>query len=171
MGLFVATTYFNLGWPANTKHAFRPDYPAPFSSTDFFFGKDPALESILAGRVKPIEAILRKEGVDGVLDYVERITYSWTFHSDEMSAPVSESSLNSLGYDLMGDGRSDEAIKLFELNTRLFPQSGNTWDSLAEACMKNGDREKAITYYKKSLEIDPSNENAVQMLERLQANQ
>jgi tetratricopeptide (TPR) repeat protein len=171
IGLFVATTYFNLGWPANTKHAFQPDYPAPFSSTDFFSGKDPALESILAGRAKPIETILRQEGIDGVLDYVERITYSWPFHSDEMSAAVSESSLNSLGYDLMGDGRSDEAIKLFELNTRLFPQSGNAWDSLAEGHMNRGDREKAILYYRKSLEIDPSNSSAAQILESLQADQ
>jgi tetratricopeptide (TPR) repeat protein len=169
MGLYVATTYFNLGWPASTKHAFQPDYPAPFSSADFFSGRDPALESILAGRAKPIEIILREEGVDGVLDYVQRVTYPWPFHSDEMGPAVSESSLNSLGYDLVGDGRSDEAIKLFELNTRLFPQSGNTWDSLAEAYMNNGDHEKAILYFKKSLKIDPSNDNAVRMLERLKA--
>lgn len=171
IGVFVATTYFNRGWPANTKYAFQPDYPAPFNSGDFFAGRDPAMDSILAGRVKPIETILQEEGVDGVLDYVERTTHPWPFHSDEMTASVSESSLNSLGYDLMGDGRLDEAIKLLELNTRLFPQSGNTWDSLAEGYMNKGDRKMAIIYYKKSLEIDPSNENAAQMLERLEAEQ
>lgn len=169
--LYVATTYFNLGWPANTKYAFQPDYPAPFSSGEFFAGKDPALESILEGKAKPIETILQEEGADGVLDYIERITRSWPFHSDEMATPVSEGRLNSLGYGLMEDGRLDEAIQLLELNTRLFPQSGNTWDSLAEGYMNKGDRDRAIMYYKKSLEIDHSNENAVRMLERLEGEQ
>lgn len=169
--LYVATTYFSLGWPANTKYAFQPDYAAPFSSEEFFAGEDPAVESILAGQVKQIETILQEEGVDAVIDYIESINHSWSFHSDEMGAPVSERRLNSLGYDLMEDGRPDEAIKLLELNTRLFPQSGNTWDSLAEAHMNMGDREKAIMYFKKSLEIDPSNENAVRMLERLEGEQ
>jgi hypothetical protein len=37
--------------------------------------------------------------------------------------------------------------------------------------MNKGDREKAVMYFKKSLEIDPSNENAVMMLERLEGEQ
>jgi len=54
-----------------------------------------------------------------------------------------------------------------ELNTELFPESFNTWDSLGEGYMTAGHTELAIANYEKSLELDPSNANAVAMLERL----
>ena len=47
------------------------------------------------------------------------------------------------------------------------PQSANAYDSLGEAYMKAGDNEKAIKNYKKSLELNPENNNAKKMLEKL----
>ena len=52
-------------------------------------------------------------------------------------------------------------------NTEDFPQSGNAWDSLAEAYMDNGDKGRAIQYYQKSLELNPANDNARQMIKKL----
>jgi cytochrome c-type biogenesis protein CcmH/NrfG len=48
-----------------------------------------------------------------------------------------------------------------------FPAAFNTWDSLAEALMVSGDKESAIKYYKKSLELNPENTNATQKLKEL----
>lgn len=48
-----------------------------------------------------------------------------------------------------------------------YPQSGNAYDSLAEAYMDNGDTRLAVANYQKSLQLDPSNSNAVQMLKKL----
>ena len=56
----------------------------------------------------------------------------------------------------------------FRLNAERFPESGNVWDSLAEGYLRAGDRGKARQYYEKSLEIDPSNENARTVLQDLQ---
>jgi cytochrome c-type biogenesis protein CcmH/NrfG len=53
------------------------------------------------------------------------------------------------------------------LNVEAYPQSGNVYDSLAEAYTDNGDRRLAIANYQKSLQLDPSNSNAVQMLKKL----
>jgi hypothetical protein len=48
-----------------------------------------------------------------------------------------------------------------------YPGSFNAYDSLAEAYMKNSQNELAITNFKKSLLLNPKNENARKMLEKL----
>ena len=78
-----------------------------------------------------------------------------------------ENQLNALGYQLLQLGKNKEAIEILKLNIESFPNSANTYDSMGEACMINGDKELAIENYKKSLELDPSNKNAVQMLDKL----
>ena len=79
----------------------------------------------------------------------------------------SEFALNRAGYYLMGKGRIDDAITVFEYNTKLFPASGNVFDSLGEAYYNKGDKEKALLNYKHSLELDPENEGAKQMIAKL----
>lgn len=63
--------------------------------------------------------------------------------------------------------KTDDAIKLFILNTIAYPQPGNVYDSLGEAYMINGNKELALKNYKKSLELNPRNTNAVEMLKKL----
>ncbi len=79
-----------------------------------------------------------------------------------------EGSFNFFGYSLMNSGKIAEAVKVFQFNVEIFPRSANAYDSLGEACMKNGNRELAIENYKKSLELNPDNDNARKMLEELQ---
>jgi tetratricopeptide (TPR) repeat protein len=80
-----------------------------------------------------------------------------------------ESVLNELGYRVLRGGRSDVelAINVFRLNTVGYPESFNTWDSLAEGYMEKGDSENATRFYEKSLELNPDNSNAMQMLGRV----
>jgi CubicO group peptidase (beta-lactamase class C family) len=80
---------------------------------------------------------------------------------------ISERQMNRLGYDFLRLKRLNDAIKLFEQNTVDFPMSANTWDSLAEAHMENGDKTKAIQFYKKSLQLDPTNKNAADKIKEL----
>jgi len=78
-----------------------------------------------------------------------------------------EGQINTAGYRFLGEGRVDEAIRLFEFNTELFPDSWNTWDSLGEGLMTAGRYDEAIARYERSLQVNPSNENGVRMLERI----
>jgi tetratricopeptide (TPR) repeat protein len=71
-----------------------------------------------------------------------------------------EGELNTLGYQLLRDGKKREAIEIFKLNVEAFPKGWNTYDSLGEAYMVNGDKENAIANYKKSLELNPANDSA-----------
>jgi dienelactone hydrolase len=81
---------------------------------------------------------------------------------------LDEGSINSWGYDLMTGNHLSQAIDVFKLNVSLNPESGNVYDSLAEAYMKAGDRGHAIEFYKKSLEKDPSNDRAKDKLKELE---
>ncbi|MFC1726111.1 alpha/beta hydrolase-fold protein [candidate division KSB1 bacterium] len=79
-----------------------------------------------------------------------------------------ENEFNSLGYRLLGMDRMDDALEIFKLNVELYPKSGNTHDSLGEAYMNKGDKKLAVKHYKKSLELNPENNNASEMLKRLE---
>lgn len=79
-----------------------------------------------------------------------------------------EAQLNRLGYHYLRQGDVTTAIRVFELNVEMFPNAFNPWDSLAEAYLEADRPERAIEYYRKSLELNPGNENAKRMLrERL----
>jgi tetratricopeptide (TPR) repeat protein len=73
---------------------------------------------------------------------------------------TSETELNSFGYELMNAKKEKEALELFTLNSILYPNGFNTFDSLGECLLLLGKKEEAIEAYKKSLELNPKNENA-----------
>lgn len=81
----------------------------------------------------------------------------------------SEDELIQLGYQLIHQKRYKEAIEIFKLSVEAYPQSYNTYDSLAEAYMDNGDKDLAITNYEKSIQINPNNRNGIAMLAKLEA--
>jgi tetratricopeptide (TPR) repeat protein len=78
-----------------------------------------------------------------------------------------ESQLNDLGYQLMGMKRLKDAIRILQLNVEAYPESANAYDSLGEVYMEDGSKTLAIENYKKSLQLDPKNDNAVRRLKQL----
>lgn len=78
-----------------------------------------------------------------------------------------EGTMNRIGYRLLQAGQAAEAIAAFRLNTEAYPTSANVYDSLGEAYANAGNRPAAIENYRRSLEINPGNENAVRRLEAL----
>lgn len=75
--------------------------------------------------------------------------------------------LNSLGYVWMAAGELDQALLAFELNAGLFPANANVYDSLGEINLKLNNTKAAKLYYKKVLELQPANANALKMLAQL----
>ncbi|MBV6439527.1 MAG: hypothetical protein DYG98_04140 [Haliscomenobacteraceae bacterium CHB4] len=68
---------------------------------------------------------------------------------------ATEAELNQYGYQLLGNGQHDEAIKIFTVNTERHPESANCWDSLGEGYATKGDKENAIKNFKKALSMNP----------------
>jgi tetratricopeptide (TPR) repeat protein len=67
----------------------------------------------------------------------------------------------------MNSERCEDAIAVLALNTEVYPESANAYDSLGEAYMKCGDDLNAIKFYRRSLELNPENNTALEMLEIL----
>jgi len=78
-------------------------------------------------------------------------------------------SLAMLGNDLLEEGDLTGAIAAFRLNSEQHPESSRVWHFLAAAYEKNGQPEIAEIYYRKALEVDPENAEALAALRRLRA--
>ena len=58
-------------------------------------------------------------------------------------------------------------IRIFTFNVKAHPDGFTTYDSLGKAYLAAGQREQAIRNYRKSLELNPKNDNAVAMLKKI----
>jgi len=96
---------------------------------------------------------------------LERFDEIKSAHSPDHA--MDEGVLNTLGYQLLSDGKTSDAIAVLQRNVHDHPQSSNVYDSLGEAYMKAGQKNLAIQNYEKSLQLDPKNTNAVDMLKKL----
>jgi hypothetical protein len=83
------------------------------------------------------------------------------------AAVLQEQAMNSLGYKLLQRDKK-AAIEVFKLNVEAHPKSANVYDSLAEAYLTTGDKDLAIKFYKKAVEVDPLFRNAADMLKKIE---
>ncbi len=82
---------------------------------------------------------------------------------------LEEGMLNNLGIRLsFNAGKMEQGINVFLLAVHIYPKSANLYDSLALAYLYNQDFENAITNFKKSLELDPANQHAIDRLKQLE---
>jgi tetratricopeptide (TPR) repeat protein len=103
---------------------------------------------------------IKKEGIEkGIMFYKD--------HKDLDDYYISEQELIIAGYKLLHAGNATDAAEIFKLCTEVFPYKDNSYDSYAEALMTLGENEEAIKNYKKSLLLNPENNNAKKMLKKL----
>ncbi|GAA3604810.1 hypothetical protein GCM10022396_22530 [Flavivirga amylovorans] len=107
-------------------------------------------------------AVIENKGVDAGIAHYNTI-------KDSKDYDLRENEMNGIGYQLMGSGKVDEAVKVFKLNVEAFPKSSNVYDSYGEALMNSGKNDLAIENYKKSVEINPNNLAGIEALKKLGA--
>ena len=78
-----------------------------------------------------------------------------------------EENLNNLGYSVFNKKQIDLSIQIFTLNCSEYPESANAYDSLGEVYEIIGKLEIAKQNYQKSLEFNPQNDNAKQMISKI----
>lgn len=79
-----------------------------------------------------------------------------------------ENTLNDIGYILLRNSRTDEAVKVFAINVKENPQSANAFDSLGEGYFSAKNYASALENYKKSLALNPENTNAAKMIQKIE---
>jgi CubicO group peptidase (beta-lactamase class C family) len=80
---------------------------------------------------------------------------------------LDEGEMNGLGYQLLRDGKTKEAVEVFKLNAAAFPKSWNVYDSLGEAYVSDGEKKLAILNYEKAVELNPSSTSSADALRKL----
>jgi CubicO group peptidase (beta-lactamase class C family) len=75
--------------------------------------------------------------------------------------------LNMIGYELLNKKETKKAIEMFEFAIEQSPENADLYDSLGEAYFIGKDYKKAIISYKKSVELNPNNDNAKTYIEKI----
>ena len=166
----ISTLYWQDAMPWDDRAWVAPEIAADLTSADYARNRDLVLETILAlspeevgqpliGRLQAAyEAGGLEAAVEAYLAYKADPTHRYV---------STEGPMNGAGYFLLGEGLVEEAIRIFQLNVEAYPDSWNVHDGLGEAYMAAGQTGLAIQSYEKSLEINPDNDNAISMLEKL----
>jgi tetratricopeptide (TPR) repeat protein len=93
--------------------------------------------------------------------------------SDRYAAPgrydVVEGEMDALGHQYMREKRFEEAEAAFGVAVREFPKSASAYDNLGECYTAMGQKEKAVVFYKKSVELDARGTTAKEALRKLGA--
>jgi hypothetical protein len=125
----------------------------------------PSVKSAIDGRksiIGTLEATIASHGIDAAVTQ---------YHGLKAASPSTynfdEDQLNALGYHLLHHSKIKEGIRILQLNVESYPQSGDAYDSLAEAYFDDANKPQAIANYKKSLELNAKNGNGVLMLKKL----
>ena len=126
-------------------------------------GMPDSIPTLLAPISYPVMEILEDDGIDAAIAF---------FHERRADTTAKylfrEAYLNDLGYQLIGMTRLSDARAVLRLNIEAYPDAFNAYDSYGEVCMLMGDKEEAIANYRKSLELNPANINAVIKLKELE---
>lgn len=110
-----------------------------------------------------LKAMLDKEGYAHVGDAVTQVRKTYP------RLTLSEDDVNLWGYHLLKAKQTRQAINVFAYNTEQHPNSANAFDSLAEARKAAGDIKQSISDYRRSLELNPQNDNARKQIAEMES--
>ena len=119
---------------------------------------DPLIKGLEKG-----ESLFKEENKEGATRAVFDALESGT-----KAGVAAEESINALGYLYLNSDKTEMAIAVFSFNANRFPKSSNVYDSLGEALMKAGRLDESILNYRKAVELDPGNENAKTLIEKME---
>jgi len=81
--------------------------------------------------------------------------------------PYNDVHFNEIGFQLLKARKTEEAFKLFKLNETHYPDSWSVYHGLGETYRLMGQKELALTHYKRSLQLNPDNTDSQRAIARL----
>lgn len=81
--------------------------------------------------------------------------------------PANDERINDIGFQLLKARKTEDAYKLFKHTELQFPDSWEVYHGLGETYRMMGQKEMALTNYKKSLKLNPNNEESQRAIARL----
>ncbi|HET9040578.1 MAG TPA: hypothetical protein VFN40_10430 [Gemmatimonadales bacterium] len=163
----VSTLYWQLSDPRDTREWTPPEVATDLTFEDYRRNRDPALEAALAWSPEPaltdrLRAALDRGG-HPAMDSAYRAYRADPRHRYASS----EDPLNTLGYALLQERRTADAVAVLTLNAESHPGSANAHDSQGEALAAAGDTVGAIRAYEAAVRLDPGLPGAADKLRAL----
>jgi len=115
----------------------------------------------LSKDIKKLRSELLRKGFGKYLEVAKALKKKEPF------IDLNEQELNAWGYQLLAQKEHNKALAIFQLNTKLYPNSANAFDSLAEAFEVLENKIEALANYKKVLALDPGHKNAINRIKVL----
>jgi tetratricopeptide (TPR) repeat protein len=81
-----------------------------------------------------------------------RRIYDEARKKDRKTILFPEAELNQFGYRLLQEGRAKDAIVIFQMNVDEYPASANSYDSLSDAYLADGNTVEALRFAERALE-------------------
>jgi len=156
-------TFIRKDWDTKIQIAINPQDNQQY----FSFLSDGQPVSYDAPLMKADEKVLSELLTDG--DYEKALAaYRDLKRTQPDNFAVQEQYINQIGYQLLQNKTTaQQSINAFKINTQLYPKSYNTFDSLGEAYLQNGNKDLARQNYQLSLLLNPANDNAIKMIKQL----
>lgn len=120
-----------------------------------FFGNTPEIEQFL--NTEKVVKTYREEGLEQA-----KIVLA------ELDNNISDRNTFDHAEQYAMNGQPEKAVDILELIVQAYPGQWYPYSFLADFQLQAGQRDEAIKSYKKSLELNPKNEQAIQQLKNLQ---
>ena len=179
----VETMRWAMGWSRNPTNTFV-EYQAAGHGTDMFAVEKELQPQILAWletHVRDAPATRPASTTAGGPTIVEefwttlnqpggveraRQLYDEAKSRDKSVVLFPEAETNRLGYTLLQDGNAKDAVVVFQLNVEGYPRSANAYDSLSDGYLAMGNKEEALKYAQKTLDMLDKDPNATPELKQ-----
>ncbi len=147
--------------PRDKRLATSPEVFVELSSEDYKENRDPVLHAALNyySSVYSTLEMMKSKLDHGAFEDALQIGMEYVKKPENKTRSLA-SKINALGYEYMGNKKAKLALEVFTLNTKLYPEVINNWDSLAEGYLNLRDMKKAIFYYEKVIKMDPEGRTA-----------
>ena len=180
----VETLRWAMGWSRNPLNKFL-DYQAAGHGTDMFAVEKQLQAQVLtwldtylrdAPTTRPTNTMIGGPTVveelwtalhqPGGVERARKL-YDEAKSRDKNAVLFPEAETNQLGYQLLQAGNSKDAIAVFQMNVEEYPRSANVYDSLSDGYLAIGNKEEALKYARKTIEVLDEDTNATAELKQL----
>jgi len=183
-GGVVETMRWAMGWSRNPTNTFV-EYQAAGHGTDMFAAEKELQPQVLAWLETNVRdapttrpTVTKATGPTIVEEFwstlnqpggVERARhlYDEAKSRDKGVVLFPETETNLLGYQLLQAGNLKDALGVFQLNVEGYPRSANACDSLSDGYLAMGNKEEALKYAQKAIEMLDQDPNATPEFKQL----
>jgi CubicO group peptidase (beta-lactamase class C family) len=133
-----------------------------FGALNIVNGRTPAVKKARQQAAAHYARSLKSEGEDAAFAKL------MVMATDTANYSLTQNEMNELGYEFSNNQKTDLALQAFRAAIYVFPNSDNLFNSYGEILVKSGKKEAAIIMYKRSLLLNPKNDDSKKSLADLE---